>query len=49
MCVYIHIPEYAETVDEIPLPPNNTASETFLYKLGVVRSVDWIYITGAPA
>jgi len=34
----------------LPLPlPNNTASETFLNKFGVVGSVDWIFLTGAPA
>ena len=34
----------------LPLPlPNNTASETFLNKLGGVGSVDWIFLTGAPA
>jgi hypothetical protein len=34
----------------LPLPlPNNTASETFLNKFGGVGSVDWIFLTGAPA
>ena len=31
--VYTHIFE-GETVHELPLPPNNTASETFLKKFG---------------
>jgi len=30
------------------LSPNNTASETFLDKSGALRSVDWIFIIGAP-
>ena len=33
---------------ELPLLPNNTASETFLHKSGAVRKVDWIFITGGP-
>ena len=33
----------------LPLLPNNTASGTFLHKSEVVGSVDWIFITGAPA
>jgi hypothetical protein len=34
----------------LPLPlPSNTASETFLNKLGGVGSADWILLTGAPA
>jgi len=47
--VYIHIYDCAEIVHELPLLPNNAASETFLRKLGVVRSVGWICITGAAA
>jgi hypothetical protein len=39
----------AETVYELPLLPNNTASETFLHKPGAMRNVDWIFITGSPA
>jgi len=31
------------------LLPNKTASETFLHKSGAVRSIDWIFITMAPA
>jgi hypothetical protein len=49
MCVYIHLPDCEETVYELPSLPNNTASETFLHKPGVLRSVDWIFIIGAPA
>jgi len=48
-CVYIHISDCEETVCELPLLPNNTASETFLHKPGVLRSVDWIFIIGVPA
>jgi len=47
--VYIHISDCVEIVYEVPLVPNNTASETFLHKSGAVRSVDWIFIIGAPA
>jgi cytochrome bd-type quinol oxidase subunit 1 len=36
-------------VYELPLLPNNTASETFVHKLGAVRSAGWIFISGAPA
>jgi len=49
MYVYIHIPDCVQTVYELPLLPNNTASETFLHKSGEVRSVDGIFITGASA
>ena len=38
-----------ENVYELPLLPNNTASETFLHKSGAVRCVDWILITGKLA
>ena len=48
-CVYIHISECVENVYELPLQPNNTASAIFLHKSGAVRSVNWIFITGAPA
>jgi hypothetical protein len=46
--IYIHISICVVIVYELPLLPNNTANETFLHKLGAVRSVDWIFITGAP-
>jgi len=47
--VHIHISDSIETVYELPLLPNNTASETFLHKSGEVRSVDWIFVIGVPA
>jgi len=47
--VYAHISDCVEAVYELPLLPNDTASETFLHKLGAVRSGDWIFITGAAA
>ena len=47
--VYIHIPDCVHTVYELPLLPNNTAGEIFLYKSRTVRSVERILITGAPA
>jgi len=37
-----------ENVYGLPLLRNNTANETFLQKLGAVRSVDWMFITEAP-
>jgi len=49
MSIYIHIYDGVETVYELPLLPNNTASETFLHKSGAVRGVNWIVIIGAPA
>jgi hypothetical protein len=36
-------------VYELPLLPNNTASETFLQKSEAVQRVGWIFITGVPA
>jgi len=47
--VETHTPDCVEIVYELPLLPNNTASETFLHHSGAVRSVDWIFIIGAPA
>jgi len=46
--VKTHIPGYVEILHELPLLPNNGATETFLHKLGALRSVDWIFITGVP-
>ena len=48
VCVRAHIFDYVHTVYELPLLPNVTASETFLHKLGAVRSVDWIFINRSP-
>jgi hypothetical protein len=47
--VYTHVSDCVETVYELPLLPNNSASETCLYQSVLVRSVDWIFIIGAPA
>jgi len=47
--VYIYISDCLEIAYELPLLPNNTASETFLHKSGAVRSVDWVSIIGVPA
>ena len=49
-CVYIalHISDCVQIVYELPLLPNNTASETFLHKSGALRSVHWIFIIGVP-
>ena len=46
--IYKDISDCVETVCVLPLVPNNTVSETFFHKSGAV-SVDWIFITGAPA
>ena len=46
-CVYTHV--CVETVYELSLLPNNTANETLLHKSGAVRSVDLIFLIGAPA
>ena len=42
MRIYIHISDCLDIVYELPLLPNNTASEIFLRKSGAVRSVEWI-------
>ena len=49
MYTYAHISNFIETVYELPLLPNNTASETFSHKFGAVRSVDWIFVIGVSA
>ena len=49
MYLYIHILDCVKTIFELPLVPNNTASETFVHKSGAVRSADWIFIIGVPA
>jgi len=43
-CVYIHV---SDCVRDCILLPNDTASETFLHKSGVMPSVDWVFITGS--
>ena len=48
MCVYAQS-DCVETVYELPLLANNTESEIFLHKLGVVQSFDRIFIMGVPA
>ena len=40
----MHISDCVETVYEVQLLSNNTASATLLNKLGAVRNVDWIFI-----
>ena len=47
--MYIHISDCVETVYELPLLPNNTASETFFQKSEAVQSVDWIFMNRMPA
>ena len=49
MCLYIHTPDYVEIVYYLLLLANNTAGETFLYKSGTVRIVDWMFVIGVPA
>jgi len=50
-CEYVctHISDCVETVYELPLLPNNSTSETCVYQSGLLRSVGWIFIIGAPA
>jgi hypothetical protein len=43
--VWVHIPDYVETVYELPFVPNSTASEIFLHESEAVRSIDWIIIS----
>ena len=47
--VFWRISDCVETVYELLLLSNDTASETFLHKSRVVQSEDWIFIIGAPA
>ena len=47
--MYIYVFDCVGDVHEIPLLPNNTASETFLLKSGRGRSVYCRFIIGAPA
>ena len=46
--IYIYISDCVEIVCDLPLLPKNTACETFLHKSVAVRSVDWLFIIGAP-
>ena len=48
-CVYIHTSECMENVYELSLLPNESVRAAFLHKSVAVRSVDWIFIIGAPA
>jgi hypothetical protein len=43
MCICTHTSDCVETVYELPLLPNNSASETCLHQSGAVRRVDWIF------
>ena len=40
--MYVHLSDCLVIVYELPLLPNNTASETFLHKLGAMGNIDWI-------
>jgi hypothetical protein len=44
-----HVSDVVGIVYKLMLLPNKSASETFLHKSVAVRSVDWIFITGASA
>jgi len=46
---HTHISDCKKIVYEVPLLPNNTASQTFLHKSREVRRVDQIFIIQAPA
>ena len=47
--VYTHISDCVETEYQLPLLPNNTASEKLLHKSRETRNADWIFIIGSPA
>ena len=47
VCVYTYLT--VQRLYELLLPLSNTESETFLYKLGAVWSVDWMFIIRALA
>jgi len=47
-CVYVHICDCLDSVYELLLLPNYTASETLLHKSRAMRNVDWICIVGVP-
>jgi hypothetical protein len=47
--VYIFISDGVEIVYKLQFLPSNIASETLLHKPGALRSVDWVFIIGAPA
>ena len=47
--VYIYTYLAVEIVYELPLLPSYAVNETFLHKSGAVRTVDRIFIIGAPA
>jgi len=59
LCIYIyththththtHISECLGTLYELSLLPNNITSDTFWHKSVAARSVDGIFVTGAPA
>ena len=44
ICVHMHMSDCVQTVYEVPLLSNSTASATFLNKLRAMRIVDWIFI-----
>ena len=46
--IYIHVSDCAEIVCELPLLPDDTESEIFLHKLGVVQRVELIFISDWP-
>jgi len=49
--IYIHTHTHIHTyltAYELPLLPNETVSDTLFHKSWELRSVDWIFITGAP-
>jgi hypothetical protein len=46
ICACMHVTDCIVTVYELPLLPNNTASETFLHKWGTVQSVTGYFSLG---
>jgi hypothetical protein len=49
MCVDTRISDFVRITYDLLLLPKYTARGTFLHKSGAVRSVDWIFLIGAPA
>jgi len=46
--VYIYISDFVDTVDELAVPPNNTASEVAVHRSGGVRSFLGILLGRMP-
>ena len=49
MSLHKHTSDCDLIVHSLPVLPNNTENEIFLYKSGAVRNINWIFITGTLA